>query len=349
MIIRGNKLADLPWPERYPFDPRNQELLDWGLTSHHMGFLRAVFSFSELTEPWKREHLTRSVADGYTDLVDVVVESGESLEWLGDVLVEGAKVGQFNVVESILATGAGIIKGTRMGEALWRASESGYSMVVDRILETGIDLRSEIFLANSPLAVASARSHLKIVKRLLDAGADPEADINSTTPFLIAVSSDQVGIIAFLLRTGVDVNRKAPHGRPLFVAASLGSIGAVDLLLEVGADVNAISDFGTALMGGSKHGCLRTVEKLLQAGANVNVEVDGRTALQQALQEGHEDVVARLLRAGADPTLTAATRTASLLSEPGETGLALGPRIKHFGLTGRVRTSRIQYKPQRTS
>ncbi|KAK4140957.1 ankyrin repeat-containing domain protein [Dichotomopilus funicola] len=268
-----------------------------------MGLLRVVFSFPRVTEALKRAYLTRSVIGGYTELVDVVLESGVYTEWVGGALVEAAHVGQDNVVEYILATGVRNINPAHIHRALWHASESGHLGVLDQILRTGIDLTSEVFHEYSPLQPASEVIHRQIVWKLFEAEVDLEVGIGGRSPLVVAAGIGHAGIVKWLL-IGVDLNRPDIVQQALLAASSGNHSDTICVLLDAGAYVHAITDNRTPLMAASTEGCLHAVETLLWRGANVNLVAGGRTALEEALSNGHADVADRLVRAGAHESLS---------------------------------------------
>lgn len=106
-------------------------------------------------------------------------------------------------------------------------------------------------------------------------------------------------VIKRLLEAGADVNKVTDGGNtPLQEAAIQGNVDIVNLLLAAGADVNFKNEYSeTALMVASlKNGNPEVVQILIDAGADVNaVDIDGSSALDLAVK--YENVaVADLLR-----------------------------------------------------
>ena len=110
-------------------------------------------------------------------------------------------------------------------------------------------------------------------------------------------------VVKLLLDAGADVNAQGGvYGNALQAASYGGDEQVMKLLLDAGADVNAQGgDYGNALQAASHGGHEQVMKLLLNAGADVNAQggVYGN-ALQAALYGGHEQVMKLLLDAGAD-------------------------------------------------
>ena len=108
-------------------------------------------------------------------------------------------------------------------------------------------------------------------------------------------------IVRILVEDGADINVQGVAGNSLYVAAQEGYQVIVRLLLDTGADVNSQGVIGSALQAASRAGHERIVQLLLDSGADPNSQGLNTNALQAALQEGHERIVQLLLDSGADP------------------------------------------------
>src|SRR5207249_3098309 len=179
------------------------------------------------------------------------------------------------------------------------------------------------------IAEAAGLADARMVKMLLDAGAEPEgANPDGQTALMLAIKTGEVAVVDMLIKAGANVNtiEKFHNQTPLmWAAAAPRNAGAmVKLLLAKGADVKPralYSDWPsqitsepraqyrpvgglTALLYAARDGCYDCVDALIGAGADVNIPTpEGVTALMLALDNDHNDVAKLLLDRGANPRL----------------------------------------------
>ena len=113
--------------------------------------------------------------------------------------------------------------------------------VVKMLFKVGIDVNAEkyspilplmVASKKTPLMVASKNGHTKIVKLLLEKGADVNAKM---TALMLAAANGHTEIIKLLLEKGADVNAKNKYGSTaLMFAAANGRTEIVQILLEKG-------------------------------------------------------------------------------------------------------------------
>jgi len=115
---------------------------------------------------------------------------------------------------------------------------------------------------NTALTQAVNLKQHKIVKALLDAGADPELTKDDTEA-------------------------------PLHQAAWRGDTKIVEMLLDAGADVNQQTDWGATPLSHAVNGFgwHETVELLLERGADLRPDNRGRTPYMDAVWDGQEETV----------------------------------------------------------
>jgi ankyrin repeat protein len=107
----------------------------------------------------------------------------------------------------------------------------------------------------SPLAAPAREGDVDTLRRLIAAGADPNAvdpGGNHWTPLLHAIHKQQPTAVDFLLQSGADARREAGNVEPLLMAVGTGNATIVHRLLAAGADPRADPDILlTALSGGA--------------------------------------------------------------------------------------------------
>jgi len=142
------------------------------------------------------------------------------------------------------------------------------------------------------------------VKRLIDDGADVNAENrNGYTILWTAVSDNQVAIASLLLSNGAAVNQQNQYGRTLLhEAAWNGHIGVIQLLLANGADVNARDPNGrTPLHQAVLRANLEGSAELLANGADVNARTKGQVNRPVKIARdlgGREDIIELLRQHG---------------------------------------------------
>ncbi len=185
-------------------------------------------------------------------------------------------------------------------QALIEASRNGDLKQVQELLDKGADVNAMDRHGRTSLDVAVRKSHVAVVKVLIDRDARHSWDIYRTLFWVINGGKFE---IARLLLEGADVNGKLrPEIEPpLLFAARNGEVELGRLLLETGADANArMDDDLTLLMWVAITGDLGAVKVLLELGADANAKTpNGWTAKQLADHKGHKEIVELLIAHGA--------------------------------------------------
>ena len=252
--------------------------------------------------------------------------AGTGTQALSEYLAEKGKTGDLEqeVLESAL---------------IYLCDKSDHTAVIS-LLDIGVDPNCLKIREGDPLRNAVSGGDVKLIKILLQAGADVNtpgilssaiscfhgigmlqfmldegADINTHGEKALrhAAYIGNFEAVHFLLLSGVDVNAGAKFKLTVLQKAVLGKrIGLVKVLLNAGADVNGISyrvGHQTALeiaVGGVvsiNPQELEMVQVLLAAGADVNIPKEfriGVSILQSAIAKGNEELISILLKGGAD-------------------------------------------------
>ena len=163
--------------------------------------------------------------------------------------------------------------------------------------------RSRRMIKTTLLSVASRDGHLKLVRNLLEKGANVNClDYQERTALINASRGGHVDCVKTLLKTGADVNRQTSRTTALQESACFGHTICVQVLLNAGACVNVFANGeDTALLGAISRTGSDIVNLLIDAGADVNVQGwDGVSPILKALRNENEDCFLALLVAGAD-------------------------------------------------
>jgi len=146
---------------------------------------------------------------------------------------------------------------------------------------------------------------VKIVKALIQAGADPEAPaFERRTPLHFAVSSGNPEMVALLLDNGADANAVTRDGvRPLHRDGFPNALAIAKLLVEHGADVEAVHGRlgGKPIHYAARRGEIELVEYLLDRGVKVDSSDKGSWAkpIHYAAGSGQVAMVEFLIKRGA--------------------------------------------------
>jgi ankyrin repeat protein len=240
-------------------------------------------------------------------------------------LVYAARSGSIDAARVLLDAGADVNQVTRYGwTPLLAATQNRTYRLGKFLIERGADVN----LANkggwTPLYLATDNRNLEggdyptrvpdmddlaYIELLLDAGADPNAQIvestetrtvftnqwldeEGATAFLRASQSGDVELMRLLLERGADPHVNTKLGvTPLAAAAGIGwvegvtserspeqTVEAVRMLLTLGIDPNYQADTGrTALHGAAHKGATEVVRLLVAAGARMDIRDFGNT------------------------------------------------------------------------
>ena len=144
-----------------------------------------------------------------------------------------------------------------------------------------------------------------------------------STPFMKAATTSDVRMMRLLLEHGADPNIATQNKTtPLMAAAGLNwaeisslgteddTLAAMQLMLARGADVNAANDQGeTALHGAAQRGADKVVQFLAEHGAALDAKTKrGRTPLDEAIGQANESDAAAVRRPERKTTQALLTR-----------------------------------------
>src|SRR5947209_1146906 len=132
------------------------------------------------------------------------------------------------------------------------AASGGDTAGMKRMLDAGLDPNAHDAAGYTPLIAAARAGNVEMIRLLTSRGANPnltDAAVNSWTPLLHAVHKAQPAAVTALLAAGANPNEADPHGTtPLMMAAGYGYTDIVKILLAHKADARlAATDGLTAL------------------------------------------------------------------------------------------------------
>lgn len=193
--------------------------------------------------------------------------------------------------------------------AATRDSWHGRPDAVTTLLANGADPRARDAEGNTPLHFAARSSDPGVAALLRDAAAELDAlNEGGFSPLGVACIAGNWRLVRFLLERGADPDPSG--GQPALLAAAGGDEddpAGVALLLKLKANVHARNAVGdTALHEAARAGHTGIVETLLAAGADpATTDNNAANALHEAARGGHLTVLEQFLDA-ADPAAAAA-------------------------------------------
>ena len=176
---------------------------------------------------------------------------------------------------------------------------------IDQLASTADNIDVRGTNGKTALMIAAKNGNARLVKKLLEAGADARAvNINGGTPIMFAAIDGDIKTIEILIQAGSEVSTRGSNGwSALMVAAGKGHVEATRLLINAGADVNTVDIYlWTPLHRAAYENRIKVVEVLLeQESIDIHLRDDhGATALHHAAGNGNTEIVGLLIASGAN-------------------------------------------------
>jgi len=123
---------------------------------------------------------------------------------------------------------------------LQRAVERGQEQQVRNLLKQNLDVNERAEAGWTALLYAAAQGYPRIVRLLLDAGANPDmGNVHGITPLMYGARYKNVDVCKLLLEYGANPNLQDAYGMTaLMVATLVGSADVAKMLLKAGANTN---------------------------------------------------------------------------------------------------------------
>lgn len=195
---------------------------------------------------------------------------------------------------------------------LMHACKRGDKAAMLKHLQDGADVNERDFLGKSALYFAAEYKRTKLIKALLDAGANPlRHDFTGITPYQIACASQQEKMI-YQMECVLSHRHHKPNysmlqrklNQQLLAACANKDYESIDELLKRGANPNARDEEGrTPLMLSCTLGWSHEdwVLAIIDAGADIHAaDKQGKTCLMHAASHMLEEVILRLVLLGVD-------------------------------------------------
>uniref|UniRef100_A0A673G7A3 Neurogenic locus notch homolog protein 2-like n=1 Tax=Sinocyclocheilus rhinocerous TaxID=307959 RepID=A0A673G7A3_9TELE len=189
-------------------------------------------------------------------------------------------------------------------------SEECSANIISDLIYQGASLAAQTDrTGETALHLAARYARADAAKRLLDAGADANAQDNTgRTPLHAAVAADAQGVFQILIRNrATDLDARMYDGSTaLILAARLAVEGMVEELITCHADVNAVDEIGkSALHWAAAVNNVEATVALLKNGANKDMQdLKEETPLFLAAREGSCEAVKVLLAHFANREIT---------------------------------------------
>jgi len=154
-----------------------------------------------------------------------------------DRLIEASRSGNVQMVQLVLASGAGMDLDAVNGDgatALSIACEEGHLEVVHFLCEQGADKDKAVDDGATPLWIASGEGHLDVVHFLCEQNADKDkATDDGSTPLWIASQNGHLDAVRFLCEQGADKDKAMDGGiTPLWIASQERHLDVARFLCE---------------------------------------------------------------------------------------------------------------------
>lgn len=254
--------------------------------------------------------LRLAVSNGYLPIVQYLLENGANAT-RSETLVNTVSKGRqspdkcceqlLSIVQELIKDGANLnFESERYKSPLALASKRGYLSVVKELIKAEVDVNyGEEH--KPPLTYACLKGHLSVVKELIKAGADVNLNKQNKTPLTAACFKGHLDVVEMLIKDNANVNLGDGIKTPLIAALDECYLEIFKTLINAGADVNYIYRQNAPLIVACRGQGLLFVQELIKADANVNLTArKQRSPLEIAYEYSDPDLINMLIEAGAN-------------------------------------------------
>ena len=174
-----------------------------------------------------------------------------------------------------------------------------------RFIKKGMDFSPVVDeKGNTLLTWAASCPHLKIARKLIDCGADPnQRGDHGAPPIVVAGIIGDIPTLSLLLKKGATIDAASAGVTAIMRAAQNNHHEAIDFLAGKGANIDAQADYhrSTALFWAARGGHREALHALIRHHAGLDIaDSDGMTPLHEAIRSCRMDPAQALLAAGAN-------------------------------------------------
>ncbi|KAF3236224.1 hypothetical protein TWF192_011501 [Orbilia oligospora] len=227
-----------------------------------------------------------------------------------------AAFGSIEIVELLVKYGADLFTSNgAFQNAMHAAASNGHSHMILYLASIGLGANGCDSQWCEPLHLAVRASHFEAVKTLIDLGALVNATDNkgwSSLEEAAALVEDNVKLVKLLLDNGADI--ESQDGDRISVlnrAVIVGNKEVVRELVSRGARTDTRNNMGRNILHEcARHGRIEILKWLFEVGIEPKVDdldrTIGMSPLYLAVENGHSDIVSALIKYGADVNLETA-------------------------------------------
>lgn len=237
-------------------------------------------------DAWGKTPMQMAVQERKLDVVDAILESGQSLD-----LTSAVMLNKRDLALDILKRDPDSLKRLDGGSDLWGnttplgiVAGRGDKELVELFLNAGADVNGSTFMPNAggsatPLCNAVWGDHTDIVKYLFEHGASWEGVGGKfyDSIFQYAVQNSDTKIVELFLLHGAKIEKTWPTGVPrtslLCVAAQRGNLKMLQLILDHSAGVFDKQDEQIAMLDAAEAGHREIVEFLRGRGGKYDIVI----------------------------------------------------------------------------
>ncbi len=294
---------------------RGQTALMWAISQKHPDVVKVLLAhkadIQARSDVWNE--VMAIPPHGYLPYNKAIPHGGET------ALMFAARVGDLESAKLLVAAGANVNDTDAWGvSATALAAHSGFEDVAEFLLEKGADANAAK-AGFTALHEAIMRRDEKMVKNLLDHGADPnipvkawtptrrssedwhfEASLVGATPFWLASRFTEPNVLKMLVERGADP--KFVHHAEYVAERGFGGVAQKETVTPLMAATGMIRVYPWVDIPRAEEEplTLETVKLLIDWGIDVNAtNTDGRNALDAARSLRYESVVKYLVEKGA--------------------------------------------------